>query len=175
MWKNAIAAEALLIVENEFYTIHEWLNIYNATVRSPAGRGLLGRNKDTYQVTNAFQGPTYAPDVESATWAKAEFYRLAARATSTGSLGFTYFKSQPGRGGTSRLPTPRMAQAGTTARLNATVSLWEFVSWRFYREIIADGHNVPIWRRDYAIIWGLSRDETRRVVLMEPYPINNIV
>ena len=74
--------------------------MYNATVRSSAGRGLLGRNRDTHQVANEFKGPAYAPDVELATCAKAEFCRLAARATSTGSSMLTSFKSQPDQGET---------------------------------------------------------------------------
>ena len=97
--------------------------MYNAAVRSSAGRGLPGRNRDTHQVTKALQGPIYAPDVEPATCVRAEFCRLDARATSTGSLVLTSFRSQPDRGGTSRLLTPRMARAGATTRLNATVSL----------------------------------------------------
>jgi len=61
-----------------------------------------------------------------------------------------------------------MARAGAAILLNATISLREFVTSRFFREIYADGHNLPTWWRDVATTRGLPRDEKRNVVTMEP-------
>ena len=57
LWKNAIAAEALFIVEKELaLSIRDC--VYNAIVMSSTGRDLLGHIKVSHQRTKVFQGPT---------------------------------------------------------------------------------------------------------------------
>jgi hypothetical protein len=78
-----MAKEVILMGANVF-AISITACKYIVTVRSLAGNVSLGRvSEPHHHWTNEFHGPTYAPEVDAATWAIDECLIINAKSTST--------------------------------------------------------------------------------------------
>ncbi len=75
---------------------------------------------------------------------------------------------QPDEGGTRLSPTPRIALAGMTTLLNASIAFGELEIRGLFREVDAQSHELPVGRGNCIAAGGILCEENVRVVPGDP-------